>query len=87
MIKRKFAQISFLAVLNKCSAYSPIITVFPFCNPTKSGIADDHCMPYFSNTVGFTNMYAYWKGAGSGYSHEFPPVLIPEMVHWLGVPI
>jgi hypothetical protein len=61
--------------------------LFPFCNPTESGIADDHRMPYFSNTVGFTNMYAYWKGAGSGYGHEFPPVSIPEMVHWTGVPV
>ena len=61
--------------------------LFPFCNPTKSGIADDYRMPYYSNTVGFTNMYAYWKGASSGYSHQFPPVSIPEMVHWTGVPV
>jgi hypothetical protein len=61
--------------------------LFPFCNPTESGITADHRMPYFSNTAGFTNMYAYWKGAGSGYGHDFPPVSITEMVHWTAVPI
>ncbi len=44
-------------------------------------------MPYFSNVSVFTNMYAMqkWKGAGSRYSHDFAPVLIPELVHWTTV--
>jgi hypothetical protein len=28
-----------------------------------------------------------WKGAGSGYGHDFTPVSIPELVHWAGVPL
>ena len=61
--------------------------LLPICNPTESGITDDHRMSYYSNTTGFTNMYAYWKGAGNGYSHDFQPVSIPEMVQWTGVPV
>jgi hypothetical protein len=43
MIKRKFAPISFLTVLNKCGAFSPIITVFYLagtgcpCRPNNHG--------------------------------------------------
>jgi hypothetical protein len=61
--------------------------LFPICNPMESGVTDDHRHPYFSNVVSFTNMYAYWKGAGSGYGKDFPPVSITELVHWTGVPI
>jgi hypothetical protein len=61
--------------------------IFPICNPMESGVTDDHHHPYFSNVVPFTNMYAYWKGAGSGYGNDFPPVSITKLVHWTGVPI
>ena len=61
--------------------------LFLFCNPTESGIKDDHRMPYYFKTTGFTNMYAYWKGASSEYGHEFPPMSITEMVHWTAVPV
>ena len=61
--------------------------LFPICNPMESGVTDDHRHPYFSNVVSFTNMYAYWKGAGSGYGNDFPPVSITELVQWTGVPI
>jgi hypothetical protein len=44
-------------------------------------------MQYFSNVSVITNMYAMWKGAGSGYSHDFAPVLIPELVHWTAAPL
>jgi hypothetical protein len=44
-------------------------------------------MPFYSNVSVFTNMYAMWKGAGSGYGHDFTPVSIPELVHWAGVPL
>jgi hypothetical protein len=44
-------------------------------------------MPFYSNISVFTNMYAMWKGAGSGYGHDFTPVSIPELVHWAGVPL
>jgi hypothetical protein len=57
--------------------------LFPFCAPSESDIADDHRMPYFSNVSVCTNMYAMWKGAGSGYGHEFSPVGIQELVHGL----
>jgi hypothetical protein len=61
--------------------------LFPFCNPSESGVESDHRMPYFSNVSVFTNMYAMWKGAGSRYGHNFAPVLIPELVHWTAVPL
>ena len=61
--------------------------LFPFCNPSTSGIDGDHCMPYFSNVYVFTNKYAMWKGAGVGYGHDFTAILIPELVHWTGVPL
>ena len=61
--------------------------LFPFCNPSDSGIDGDHCMSYFLNVSVFTNMYAMWKGAGSRYRHDFTPILIPELVHWTGVPL
>lgn len=61
--------------------------LFPFCAPADSGVADDHRMPFYSNVSVFTNMYAMWKGAGSGYGHDFTPVSIPELVHWAGVPL
>ena len=44
-------------------------------------------MPFYSNVSVFTNMYAIWKGAGSGYGHDFTPVSIPELVHWADVPL
>ena len=28
-----------------------------------------------------------WKDAGSRYRHDFTPILIPELVHWTGVPL
>jgi len=52
--------------------------IFPFCNPSESGV---------ENVSVFTNMYAFWKGAGSGYGLNFLPVAIPELVHWTAVPI
>ncbi len=61
--------------------------LFPFCNPLESGIANDHRIPYFAHATVFTNMYAFAKGAGTGYGHEFPPVSISELVHWTGVPV
>ena len=61
--------------------------LFPFCAPSDSGVAEDHRMPFYSNISVFTNMYAMWKGAGSGYGHDFTPVSIPELVHWAGVPL
>lgn len=61
--------------------------IFPFCAPSDSGVAEDHRMPFYSNVSVFTNMYAMWKGAGSGYGHDFTPVSIPELVHWAGVPL
>jgi hypothetical protein len=61
--------------------------LFPFCAPSDSGVAEDHRMPFYSNVSVFTNMYAMWKGAGSGYGHDFTPVSIPELVHWAGVPL
>lgn len=61
--------------------------LFPLCDPLESGVRDDHRMPYFSNVTCCTNMYAYWKGAGSGYGHDFSPVSIPEIIKWTGVPI
>ena len=61
--------------------------IFPFCDPSESGVTNDHRMPYFSNATVCTNMYACWKGAGSGYGQEFPPVSIPELIKWTGVPI
>ncbi len=61
--------------------------LFPFCNPSESGVESDHRMPYFSNESVFTNIYAMWKGAGSGHGHNFAPVLIPELVHWTAVPL
>jgi hypothetical protein len=61
--------------------------LFPFCNPLESGVAEDHRMPYFALATVFTNMYAFAKGAGTGYGHDFPPVSISELVHWTGVPV
>ncbi len=61
--------------------------LFPFCAPSDSGVAGNHRMPFYSNVSVFTNMYAMWKGAGSGYGHDFTPVSIPELVHWAGVPL
>jgi hypothetical protein len=61
--------------------------LFPFCAPSDSDIAHDHRMPYFSNISVCTNMYAMWKGAGSGYGHDFSPVAIQELVHWTAVPL
>ena len=61
--------------------------LFPVCAPSDSGVAEDHRMPFYSNVSVFTNMYAMWKGAGSGYGHDFTPVSIPELVHWAGVPL
>lgn len=61
--------------------------LFPICAPQESGIEGDHRMPYFSNTTVFTNMYAFSKGAGTGYGHEFNPVSIAELVHWTAIPI
>jgi hypothetical protein len=61
--------------------------LFPFCAPSDPGVAKDHRMPFYSNVSVFTNMYAMWKGAGSGYGHDFTPVSIPELVHWAGVPL
>ncbi len=61
--------------------------LFPFCNPLESGIVNDHRMPFFSNVTVFTNMYAFAKGAGTGYGHDFHPVSITELVHWTGVPL
>ena len=61
--------------------------LFPFCAPSDSGVPDDHRMPCYSNVSVFPNMYAMWKGAGSGYGHDFTPVLIPELVHQAGVPL
>ena len=61
--------------------------LFPFCAPSDSGVAEDHRMPFYSNVSVFTNMYAMWKGAGSGYGHDFTQVSIPELVHWAGVPL
>ena len=61
--------------------------LFPICDPLGSGIDEDHRMPYFSNVAVWTNTFACWKGAGSGYGHVFHPVSIPELVHWTGVPI
>lgn len=61
--------------------------LFPFCSPSDSGVANDARMPFYSNVSVCTNMYAMWKGAGSGYGHDFTPVSIPELVHWAGVPL
>jgi hypothetical protein len=61
--------------------------LFPFCAPSDSGVPDDHRMPFYSNVAVFTNMYAMWRGAGSGYGHDFSPVSIPELVQWAGVPL
>jgi hypothetical protein len=61
--------------------------LFPFGAPSDLGLDDNHWMPYFSNISVCTNMYAMWKGAGSGYGHDFAPVSIPELVHWTAVPI
>jgi len=61
--------------------------LFPICAPQDSGIDDDHRMPYFSNTTVFTNMYAFSKGAGTGYGHDFTPVSISELVQWTAIPI
>jgi hypothetical protein len=61
--------------------------LFSFCAPSDSGVLDDHWMPFYSNVFVFTNMYAMWKGAGSGYRHEFSLVSIPKLVHWAAVPL
>ena len=61
--------------------------LFPFCAPSDSGVAKDHRMPFYSNISVFTNMYAMWKGAGSGYGYDYTPVSIPELVHSAGVPL
>ena len=61
--------------------------LFPIAPPSSSGVENDTRMPYYSNLSIFTNMYAFSKGAGSGFGHEWMPVTIPELVHWAGVPI
>ena len=62
--------------------------LFPICDPTKSGIADDGRMPFFTHARMCTNTYAFGeKGWGGAYGHDFKPTNEVELVKWLGATV
>jgi hypothetical protein len=77
--------------INSDSLDSPIHfyqLLLPICDPSRSGIEGDGCMPFYTLARTYTNTYAFGKkGWGGGYSHEFDRVSEQELVHWMAVPI
>jgi hypothetical protein len=60
--------------------------LFPLSPPESSGIEDDSRMPYYSNIAILANVYVSISGGGSGMGHDWRNVMVPELVHWTGVP-
>ena len=74
--------------INKDTSQSPLHLynlLLPIHDPSKTGIADDGRMPFYSRVAQCTNLYAMSKGLGSGYNHKYQTVSELEMVHWAGV--
>jgi hypothetical protein len=62
--------------------------LLPLCDPSKSGIHGDGRMPFWTTAADCTNLYATCeRGWGSGYSHDFKNVTVPDIVKWAAVPI
>ena len=62
--------------------------LLPLCDPSRSGIRGDGRMPFWTTATDCTNMYATCeKGWGSGYSHAFKQVSVPDLVKFAAVPV
>ena len=60
--------------------------LLPICNPKKSGISGDPRIPYYSDVVNHSNLYACSLGlVGGQYSHAFKAIKVQELVHWDGI--
>ena len=60
--------------------------LLPICNPKKSGVPKDPRIPFYSDVVNYSNLYACSLGlVGGQYSHSFKAIKIEELVHWDGI--
>ena len=60
--------------------------LLPICDPKKSGVTADPRLPFYSEVVNHSNLYACSLGlVGGQYSHAFKPIKVHELVHWDGV--
>ena len=60
--------------------------LLPICDPKKSGVPKDPRLPFYSDVVNHSNLYACSLGLiGGQYSHAFKPIKVHELVHWDGV--
>ena len=59
--------------------------LLPICDPLRSGVANDDCIPFFQHARACTNVYALGeKGWGGGMGHRFNNVEEAELVTWMG---
>ena len=60
--------------------------ILPIGEPSKSGIDEDHRMPFYTHAAWCSNQYAIMeKRLGCGYGHSFDLVTPTELVRWDGI--
>ena len=69
-----------------CDALFFYQLLLPICNPKKSGVPNDPRIPFYSDVVNHSNLYASSLGlVGGQYSHAFKAIKIQELIHWDGI--
>lgn len=59
--------------------------LLPLCDTSKSMVANDPRMNYYTEVSKYTNVYAYLHGQGSDYGHVWNNTTAAEILHFDGV--